>query len=270
MVRFKTILIMLLTFCFAVMTGQQAPCDEEDTELFDMLPYWISLNEGNSWTYKMTYPGREEPLHYTKTVKGTEVVKGIEGVKWVLTDSNVPNGADSEGSYIVFLPDFSEGKTMIKWYFAKNFVFGRYYHLYVPFITSPRYVILDQGRWYQHIDSSSCFKEKPRKLLNFPIDSCIWIVNIQFLGFEDVTVPAGTFKECLKWRRQLKLNFAKKPVNNICIDLFYWEAESVGVVKYENAGMMFDAEFDFYPFNTILTEGGSELVSATIDGKNYP
>jgi hypothetical protein len=269
MQRFKTVYIILLTLCLAVLTGQQAQSSEEDTGLLDYLPYWRPLTEGNTWTFKMKHPYSEELLHYTKLIKGTEVVKGVEGVKLEVTDSNVPNGADTEGSYTVWLPDLSEGQTIIKMYNAGDPVFGPYYHLYVPHVIIPRYIKLsDQGKWIQHIASSTCFKEKPGKLINPPIDSCIGIINAQFLGFEDVTVPAGTFKGCLKMRSQMKLNFAQNPVNNILIDNTEWAVAGVGTVKVETE-IMFDAEFDFFPFNTIMT-GGSELVSASVDGVSYP
>ncbi|MFB3880333.1 MAG: S-layer homology domain-containing protein [Armatimonadota bacterium] len=71
-----------------------------------------------------------------------------------------------------------------------------------------------------------------------------------FIGVEDVTVPAGTFANCMKLRIQLR------PEGQASQTFYIWAARGVGVVKMDSG--------DF---------GGDEwevLVSADVNGRAYP
>lgn len=133
------------------------------------------------------------------------------------------------------------------------------------------------GRQYQDLSVSHMEKSLyhidifgQKKTYNDAIDTSTQVVTIAFLGFEDVTVPAGTFKDCMKYAVTVAVSYAQKPTNNIGEKVISWSAKGIGEVKSEVFSMMLANEADFFPFNTIQTEGVYELVSATIDAVSYP
>lgn len=83
-------------------------------------------------------------------------------------------------------------------------------------------------------------------------------------GMEDVTVPAGTFRDCLKIRIRDYL-LAKKVGHEALSDGWIWLARNVGVVKSESTsiekqdGIVVEIE-----------EETEELLSATVGGVGYP
>ena len=101
-------------------------------------------------------------------------------------------------------------------------------------------------------------------------DALLPEVTIIHLGFEDATVPAGTFEDCLKTYTQIALSYAQNPQNNMSVATVTWDAEGVGTVKNELTELMFANEIDMFPYNTVLSGGVTELISATIDGVSYP
>jgi hypothetical protein len=282
MYKFKMVAIILVAFSLAVHTGciSHNRYLMKEPSVFDMLPYWMPLNEGTAKSFRSTNPYQGIPLGeikgktlrwgnpdlaYTTTVKGTEVIKGIEAVKVVVTESNIPAGINSAGSYIAYLPDLSQGKTILKRYIGSDPVFGIFYMLNIPFETMPRYVNLVEGRPFQTTSASACFKEDTT-----PLDSCITITTTTFLGFEDVTVPAGTFKDCIKSRMVISLSYARTPESNFSIGLITWSAKGLGEIKSENVGLMLANERDMFPFNTIMKGEVYELISAKVAGVTYP
>ena len=282
MYRFKTITIILMALSLMVLAGcvSHNRCVMKEPSMFDMLPYWMPLNEGNTKFFRSTNPHQGMPLgeinnktlrwgnphlEYTTTVKETEKIKGIEAVKVVVTESNVPVGINSAGSYIAYLPDLSQGKTILKRHIGSDPVFGSFYMLNIPFEKMSRYMNLIEGRPFQITSASACFKEDTT-----PLDSCITITTTTFLGFEDVTVPAGTFKDCIKSRMVISLSYARTPESNFSIGLITWSAKGLGEIKSENVGLMLANELDIFPFNTIMKGEVYELISAKVDGVSYP
>ena len=108
-----------------------------------------------------------------------------------------------------------------------------------------------------------------KKLNNMAIDTSTTVVAVKNLGFEDVTVPAGTFTDCMKSRVTVSAGYAQRPENNVGIEIISWSAKGIGEVKNETSMMMAN-EYNFYPFNTVESGVVTELVSATIDGVSYP
>ena len=45
-----------------------------------------------------------------------------------------------------------------------------------------------------------------------------------------------------------------------------WEAKGLGTVKIETIRTIFINEIDSYPYNTVMSGGVHELISATVDG----
>ncbi|SYZ72048.1 hypothetical protein TRIP_C20163 [Candidatus Zixiibacteriota bacterium] len=76
-------------------------------------------------------------------------------------------------------------------------------------------------------------------------------IEYEIMGTEIVTVPAGTFTDCIKMRMSFKslYNGEKELLSG---DRYLWFAHDVGVVRYA------------------FPDGAGELLSAKVDGKNYP
>ncbi|MCX5900877.1 MAG: hypothetical protein NTX06_09120 [Proteobacteria bacterium] len=277
MKRFKVATILLAALGFIMFTGHSAQCSDE---LFDLGAYWMPLTEGNTKSFEeknRNNPVTSEPYYYTQTVQGKETVKGVEGVKVVVTDSNVPMGTNAKGAYNVIVPDLSEYKVTIKNYFPGNstYNFRGSYQIPTPFGRSARYVKPGEvGDWFQFTSIATCFDDNvnifgQKKLNNMAIDTSTTVVAVKNLGFEDVTVPAGTFTDCMKSKVTVSVGYAQRPENNVGIEIISWSAKGIGEVKNETSMMMAN-EYNFYPFNTVESGVITELVSATIDGGSYP
>ena len=273
MKNFKIATILLAALGFVMLTGYSARCSDQ-SELFDVGAYWMPLTEGNTKTFvakNWLDPATNEPYRCTQTVQGKETVKGIEGVKWVVTDSNYPQGNLRKGAYEVIFPDMSEYRMTMKKYFPGNTTYGTKgsYQLPTPFAKSVRYVNpgLD---WYQLVSAATCFNDNQnilgqKKTINMANDTATTILTIKYMGFEDVTVPAGTFTNCMKTKIIASVIYAKSPESNAAMEMTTWSAKGIGEVKTQWDAMMMANEFNFYPFNTIQTGMVNELVSMTIN-----
>ena len=278
MKRFKATTILLAALCFVLFAGGSAQCSDP-SELFDAGAYWMPLTEGNTKTSVATNwinPVTNEPYHITQTVQGKETVKGIEGVKVVVTDSNYPMGNQAKGAYEVIFPDLSEYRMTMKKYFPGNTTYGTKgsYQLPTPFTKSARFVNPDWD-WFQLTSAATCFADNvnmfgQKKVINMANDTATTILTIKNLGFEDVAVPAGTFTNCTKIKIVVSVTCAQNPSNNAAMDMTTWSAKGIGEVKTQFDSFMLANEFNFSPFNTIQTGMVSELTSATIDGVSYP
>ncbi len=268
MKNFKIATILLAALGFVMFAGSNARCS--DDELFDVGAYWMPLTEGNTKTFvakNWLDPATKEPYHCTQTVQGKETVKGIEGVKWVVTDSNYPQGNLRKGAYEVIFPDLSEYRMTMKKYFPGNTTYGTKgsYQLPTPFSKSVRYVNpgLDG---YQLVSAATCFDDKVNLFgLKMANDTATTMLTIKNLGFEDVTVPAGTFTNCMKTKIIVSVTYAKSPESNAGMEMTTWSAKGIGEVKTQWDAMMMANEFNFYPFNTVQTGMVNELVSMTIN-----
>jgi len=100
------------------------------------------------------------------------------------------------------------------------------------------------------------------------------VVDVIFLGFEDVTVPAGTFKDCLKTSVRFTNSFQKEyegRTRGISVEDIFWEEKGLGIVKIKTNEISYMKQLDDDSYvNTVFEGGISELASATIDGVDYP
>ena len=233
----------------------------------DMLPYWMPLNQGNTKTFKYTYPDRDDILGYTIAIQGTEIVKGVEAVKALVIESTFPLGDAIQGSYKVYMPDLSEGKILVKEYFESDA--GGYYELFAPFRNTGRYISPIPGNKESFNYAIGSYNGD-----NVLVDSGVHVIERIFLGFEDVTVPAGTFKNCLKTSVRFTNSFQKQyefREQSISVEDIFWEAKGVGIVKIKTNEISYIKQLDDDSVgNTVFGGGISELASATIDGINYP
>lgn len=232
----------------------------------DMLPYWMPLNQGNTKTFKYTVPDIENTFEYTITIEGTEIVKGVEVVKEVVTESSYPVGDIINGSYKSYVKDLSEGKIWVKDYYGEPLA---YYDLYVPFRKIGRYISPIPGK-----ENASTYAIGSYDGDNILVDSGVQVITTKFLGFEDVTVPAGTFKDCLKTSFRFTNSFQneyKGRTKAISVEDIWWEAKGLGIVKIKTNEINYINQLDDDSIiNTVFEGGISELSSATIDGTDYP
>ena len=73
-------------------------------------------------------------------------------------------------------------------------------------------------------------------------------INASVLAKEDVTVPAGTFRNCLKIRQEYSI----KAILNISLEMYMWLAPNIGLVKEVNSsGVVFElVDYKlFYPWD---------------------
>lgn len=233
----------------------------------DMLPYWMPLNQGNTKTFIYTIPDIENTMGYTIAIQGTEIVKGVTAVKAVVTESTFPFGDAIQGSYKAFMPDLSDGKILVKEYFEIDA--GGYYELFAPFRNTGRYLSPIPEEKYSFNYAIGSYNSD-----NVLVDSGVQVVERIFLGFEDVTVPAGTFKACLKTSVRFTNSFQKEYEGReqaISVEDILWEAKGVGIVKIKTNEISYIKQVDDDSIDNTAFEGGiSELFSAIIDGIEYP
>jgi len=233
----------------------------------DMLPYWMPLNQGNTKTFKYTVPDNEDTFEYTITIQGTEIVKGVEVVKEVVTESSYHVGDIIEGSYKAYKKDLSDGKVWVKDYYGAKPL--AYYELYVPFRNTGRYISPTPGKENSFTYSIGSYNGD-----NILVDSGVQVVTVKFLGFEDISVPAGTFKDCLKTSYRFTNSFQNEYNGRkraISVEDILWEAKGTGVVKIKTNEISYiNQNDDDSIINTVFEGGISELSSATVDGVNYP
>ena len=233
--------------------------------MIDTLPYGMPFNDGNTKTYRYYSSLSDNTYDYTRAVMGTEVVKGLETIKYGVIESDFTFGDKTKGWYRAYLPDRTQGLTFLKEYLPEDQNYGRHYQIVAPFVSFRRYIPRIPGIKYSFTYSAGLFKEDKT-----PIDSAIDIIESKFLGFEDVTIPAGTFKQCIKQWTRWTSGKAKMVESNISAETIIWFAKGVGEVKSEGISVIFAGERDQFPYNTVMTGGVTELISATVDGVDYP
>ena len=171
------------------------------------------------------------------------------------------------GSYKAYLKDLSEGKIWVKDYYGTEPL--AYYELYVPFRKIGRYISPIPGK-----ENSTTYAIGSYDGDNKLVDSGVQVITTKFLGFEDVTVPAGTFKDCLKTSFRFTNSFQndyKGRTRAICVEDIWWEAKGLGIVKIKTKEISYMNQTDDDSIiNTVFEGGISELSSATVDGVDYP
>ncbi len=76
-------------------------------------------------------------------------------------------------------------------------------------------------------------------------------VACEILGIEDITTPAGTFRDCIKMK--VRYSYLDEKVRKIFADeIIRWFARDVGIVRYQTSSI------------------SGDLIRATVGGVNYP
>jgi len=205
--------LIVVTLIFMVITFMRG-----NVSAYDMDEYY-PLNKGDKWTYVFTLNGNSMP-DLEVFVDGTEVVNGVETIKW-----NMSSPFPSEYDYYCYAWD-SEG---LKNHKTNWVTFGVYVIYNPPVMYFP--ANLKAGEDY----------EGPYSYMEYSIDDDSIVEQstgsetITLESVEDVTVSAGTFKDCLKISVSASYNTKYGEEGNDFgeegFDMTIWLARWVGMVK---------------------------------------
>ena len=172
---------------------------------------YFPLNQGNEWTYVRTIDGETEPTT-TAFVDGTELVDGVQTTKYTMT------GLTQDTYYDYYYAKDSEGLKEYKFHNSFDT-----YNIYDP----PRMTFpndLDVGETFEGLNSYSSFSSEDDSLLSTTEGT--HTVHLETL--EDISVPAGPFKDCLKFN---VLTYQQTGELSAQTDAKIWYAYGVGMVK---------------------------------------
>jgi hypothetical protein len=223
------------------------------------LPYdtseYFPLGMGDTWTTRemqteITQEGEETNENIdTKTVFGTETIKGLVALKRGEVDDgdyDLMTNINGVKIYKTYETDF-ENDVLV------NEIFDTYNPplMYLP----PRLSVGTRGTFKSALThkESSGFKATGKVTVDIIVE-----------GIEDVTVPAGTFQDCLKIRINRDL-ISSKINREESSESTYWLAKGIGIVKLEETNTEIN--------NNVVEEtdiSTTELLSATVGGINYP
>lgn len=187
---------------------------------YDMVEYF-PLNQGDEWIYINNYFG-DGQLPVKTVIEGTELVNGVETIKF----GGSCYVMDSEG-----LKKYKQG------------VPGDNYLIFDP----PRIIFpaqFDVGETYLNSVSAKVYSSDDTLTDIYPGNDTVILGNVN-----DVTVPAGTFKDCLKIYTYSSL-FLEHYGGVIKTE---WYARNIGLIK--------SIDYDCSVVNVLL--------SATVDGVHY-
>jgi hypothetical protein len=188
---------------------------------------YFPLGQGDTWIWE--YDGDE-----TQTISGTETINGVVTAKRI----------DEDGDYELFTN--SNGITLYKNYDADDLEgCGWSQSVFTPPITATPAEVSIGAKYTSNFTTNytNCRGESKTTTssMEFTVE-----------GIEDVTVPAGTFKDCLKLKMKSNNMFSDEGQIQSGEETI-WLAKGVGEVK------------------SIPTNGDpDDLISATVSGVHYP
>jgi len=189
---FAGILIFMVT---ALLKGNAAA--------YNMAEYF-PLHQGDEWTYSSTVNGIT--VESKTVISGTEQINGVETIKM--------------GVHCVVID--SEGLKTYKW---ERPDFGQVYIYDPPELTFPAQ--FDLGDVHQQSYTNFIYSLDGGTLLDTGTIS--ETVSLELV--EDVTVPAGTFKDCLKILYSISYQNASGEYGNF--EDYNWFARNVGRIKVD-------------------------------------
>lgn len=220
---------------------------------YNMVEYF-PLNQGDEWTFLCTMnvvggetEGKYGPMLFTQVVNGTEIVNEVETVK---LENRMPGFPTPD--YDCYVVD-SEGIILFKhhWINYADVIF-----------------VVDQGVLVLPAQFSlGEVNQQPYSLTAYDSDG-----NIHSMGtgnftcsieaVEDVSIPAGTFEDCLKIF-DLILSQANDG-STFSRESTYWLAPNVGIVKMSLTDNWYSSEE-----GEVSVTMTFELMRATVDGIHY-
>jgi len=229
-----TIVVMILMFI---------TCFRGNVGAYNMAEYF-PLNQGDKWTYLTTYKGI--PLLMGAVVNGTEVVNEVETTKYenrilyLIVAQYICAVMDSNGMKIYKISD----PTGIKVYNPPPLWFPAQFEL---------------GEVNQQSLSFSLYSTDGTFL-----GTATGTETISLESVEDVTVPAGTFKDCLKiidsgsWQVSTDLYGE--------LEHIFWLAQNVGPIKITISETYHSSGNSGGTKTQTMT---SKLICANVNGLNY-
>jgi len=197
---------------------------------------YFPLGQGDTWTY------REEDLELTiRIISGTENIGGVEAIKVI----------DEDEDYNLFT--ISNGIIMYKIYDADDISgCGWSMRIFNPPVTIVPAEIT--------IGSTYTFNTTINYIECTGIsESASGSVETTIEGFEDVTIPAGTFKDSLKLKMVMTWSF---PNNQVHVnENLIWLVKGLGEVKSITTQSVNGNITDIFT---------DDLVRATVGSVNYP
>ena len=190
---------------------------------YDMAEYICSLNQGDWWEGIYTYTdvggpndGESESMTQKEVINGIELVNGVETIKKEIIVN------ESVVRYYTITLD-SEGFKLHKNYVPNT----SFYFIFDPASTICP-VNLDVG----NLTQSSCSIFVYSINTDAHMDTSPESRTVSLESVEDVTVPAGTFKNCLKIFTSA---YSQSPTSGITTDFeeTSWYAHKVGRIKFE-------------------------------------
>jgi hypothetical protein len=207
----------------------------------DDLREYYPLQEGNSWIYEQITLSEEKMETTTEEVRieGKENVNGVETKKMIYKQN--------EESY--YLAEDAEGVKVYK-----------IIHVKVSEIHTPPVIILpfriEEER--EHKFENSYTEYDNQNNINITGKQNI---EIRYEGREDVVVPAGEFRDCIKISMLISFKDSKGGFGKISEVM--WLAKGIGVVRKT------DENFEYIRNNIFPVKTEYKLKSAVIDNKNY-
>ena len=200
---------------------------------------YFPLAQGDTWTIREE---DDEGISFTiRTISGTEYIAGV----------NAPKMIDEDGDYDLFTN--SNGITHYKYKSCdvdENPDCGWSQEVFnPPVVLIPAEISIGSiytfNSTYNYTECTGFSESAP------------FSVETRVEGLEDVTVPAGTFTDCLKININKIINYPNTPFSN---EITLWLAKGVGEVK----------ELNLEIYNGVVNENTDDLISATVNGIDYP
>jgi hypothetical protein len=219
-------LLGLVLLGLLLMPGCKSDNDNGGYRIAEYYP----LGQGDTWTYRNSEGSRQD------TVAGTETIDGVQAVKVQRDD----------GSYI--LVTNTNGITQYKEYQQENGGWEQMVYSPPLSISSSEMSVGDRHTFRSTMTYSDS---------GGFTDTATVSGETTLEGFEDVTVPAGTFSQCLKLKTTLTFTF---PEGSFTIEVTVFLAKGVGEVK----------NIDQSTDDGVVVTETTELLSATVGGVSYP
>ncbi len=194
---------------------------------------YMPLGQGNTWTY------REEDDELTvKTISGTENINGVDAAKMI----------DEDGDYDLWTN--SNGLVWYKEYDADDIPgCGWSQLIFDPPIYASDPVVSVGSTFSSNsvLIATDCTGSLATSSVSY---------EFRIEGIENVTVPAGTFNNCLRIKGTLTVNSGTQTS-----EMTIWLAKGVGEVKFIHISKQNGVTVNIWT---------SDLVSAVVGGVSYP
>lgn len=178
------------------------------TDQYDLYLYRPFI-VGTVWVYNIT------------TLKEPPKIATMEVLREETYDSHKVKVIKQPSNWIDFYEESNEGLKRPRDINTNTHVYGTYEP---PAIQYPRYIVM--GKEYKRIALRKNFKEKDNSLISSNKEE----LKFTLIGIEDITVPMGVFKNCIKTIADFRAIDMNGQQIKRKVDI-RWDALNVGTVK---------------------------------------